>query len=96
MSKEAWDKYLKDLGESTDTDLISDVIKVFGRVSQTVDGKAAKVSVNTTLVSGHLDHTNYNSTVYIYRTHFGQAGNLLSRILKHRPENSGPLIIQGA
>jgi hypothetical protein len=95
MSKEAWDKYLKDLGESTDTDLISDVIKVFGRVSQTVDGKAAKVSINTTLVSGRLDHTDYNSTVYFYRTHFGQAGNLLSRILKHRPENSGPLIIQG-
>ena len=94
MSKDAWEAYLKHLRESTDVDLISDVIAAFGRVAQTVQGEKAKVSVNTTLISGRLDHIDYNSTVYFYRTHFGQAGNLLSRILQHRPKNAGAVMIQ--
>jgi hypothetical protein len=99
MSGDKWGKYIDEraagVGKSS-VDLVTDVIEAFGRVSQTVSGEKAKTSLNTTVISGRLNRYDYSSTVYFYRTHFGQAGNLLSRILEYRSQkNLAPIVIQG-
>lgn len=93
-SGEEWETYLEQRGE---TDLVALVIDAFGRVAERADGNGAKLSVNTTVISGKLDPLDHRSMVYFYRTHFGQAGNLLTRILEYRPANQKwrQLVIQG-
>jgi len=99
MTGEEWQQYLEERAErleKNNVDLVTKVIEAFGRVSQKARGDGAKTSVNTTIVSGRLDPCDYRSMVYFYRTHFGQAGNLLSRILEYRPKNNSEKItIQG-
>jgi hypothetical protein len=86
MSGEEWEAYLDMLRKlgGLNAELLVPVIEAFGRVSQRADETGAKISVNVTLVSTQLVQGDYRSKVYFYRTHFGQAGNLLSRILEHR------------
>jgi hypothetical protein len=86
MNGEQWEAYLNKLRKNKrKAALIVPVIEAFGRVAERADKTGAKISVNVTLVSGQLIASDYRSKVYFYRTHFGQAGNLLSRMLEHRP-----------
>ena len=84
-----WDQFLDNLsaksGKNGYLDLLRPVYEAFGRVSSKARSDDAKKSINVTLISGKLDQADHDSMVYFYRTHFGQAGNLLSRILEHRP-----------
>lgn len=97
MTGEEWENYLNTIAEKLTrkggVDLVTPVISVFGRVAQRSCGTGAKTSLNVTLVSGKLDTADYSSTVYFYRTHFGQAGNLLTRILEQRPAHSAEEVI---
>jgi len=99
MTGEEWQQYLEERAEKLEKnniDLVTKVIDAFGRVSQKARGEGAKTSVNTTIISGRLDPCDYRSTAYFYRTHFGQAGNLLSRILEYRHKNDAKkIVIQG-
>jgi hypothetical protein len=96
MTGEEWEAYLDQLrATSKHADLLVPIIEAFGRVSQRADEEGAKVSVNVTLVSGQLVADDYRSKVYFYRAHFGQAGNLVSRILENRKVGtSRKLIVQ--
>jgi hypothetical protein len=86
MSGKEWDAYLDELRKNKKrAALLVPVIDAFGRVAERVDATGAKLSVNVTLISGQLVEGDYRSRVYFYRTHFGQAGNLLSRLLEYRP-----------
>jgi hypothetical protein len=91
MTGEEWEAYQKEVKEHClkrfGIDLVTPVLDAFGRVSQRVGGVEAKTGLNITLISGKLVHTDHKSKFYFYRTHFGQAGNLLSRILEYRPKN---------
>jgi hypothetical protein len=74
--------------------LAAKVASEMGRVSDRKDNKGVKKSINLTLVIGQLygeSEKDYDSkdTLYLYRTHFGQAGNLLSRVLE---ESKGSLL----
>ena len=93
-SGEEWEAYLDELRKNKrNAALLVPVIEAFGRVSQRADEAGAKISVNVTLVSGQLIASDYRSKVYFYRTHFGQAGNLLSRILEHRKAGASISIV---
>jgi hypothetical protein len=102
MTGEEWDSYIQQRNadhiekKRRTADLVTPVIDAFGRVAQRADKEGAKTSVNVTVVSGRLDRNDHLTTVYFFRTHFGQAGNLLSRLLEYRSkEDSRPLVIQG-
>lgn len=60
-----------------------------------VDGKGDKKVLNVSLVMGKTNALDYRSTVCFFRSHFGNVGNLLSRILESRSPKSGPLTFQG-
>ena len=94
MTGEEWEAYLDELRKSEQkAALLVPVIEAFGRVSQRADEKGAKIGVNVTLICGQLVADDYRAKVYFYRTHFGQAGNLLSRILEYR-KTSAPASIK--
>jgi len=88
LAGEEWDSFLETVssncGKNGYLDLLKPVFEAFGRVSSKANSEDAKKSINVTLISGKLDQDDHASMVYFYRTHFGQAGNLLSRILEHR------------
>ncbi len=91
----AWDTYLETLAHQSGGELLRPVIEAFGRVSQKATKEVAKKGINTTLICARIDADDYRSTIYFYRTHFGQAGNLLSRILEERAETKALIVIQG-
>jgi hypothetical protein len=61
-------------------DLKTPVTKRLGRVAQYANGKGGKIKVNLTLLAGQSDESDWRSMICFYRTHCGQAGNLISRI----------------
>jgi hypothetical protein len=74
--------------------LVAPVARELGRISQYISEDGGKKGVNLTLISGR-PFEDGRSTIFFYRTHFGQAGNLLSRILEKRSQKStGEIIIQ--
>ena len=95
MDGEAWDTYLETLAHQSGGELLRPVIEAFGRVSQKATKEVAKKGINTTLICARIDAEDYRSTVYFYRTHFGQAGNLISRILEVRAATQTLIVIQG-
>ena len=77
--------------------LVAKMAELFGRVSQYADGEGGKRKVNLTVIIGQTDPKDSRSTIIFYRTHFGQAGNLLSRILENRSrgDKHESIFIQG-
>jgi hypothetical protein len=59
------------------------------------DGKGDKKSLNVSLVMGKTVAADKRSTVCFFRTHLGNVGNLLERILESRRRRSGRLVFQG-
>jgi hypothetical protein len=84
LSEAEWEKFFNSNGEKSKSnrkpDLISPVTKRLGRVAQYASGKGGKIKVNLTLLAGKSDESDWRSMICFYRTHCGQAGNLLSRI----------------
>jgi hypothetical protein len=73
--------------------LFEQVYENFGRVSQRADDKGPKKGVNVSVIRGRLSKRDSRSTFYFYRTHFGQAGNLLSRIFENRSSSDKSLVV---
>lgn len=84
LSEEEWEKFFNaNVAKSKSNrkpDLINPVTKRLGRVAQYANGKGGKIKVNLTLLAGKSDESDWRSMICFYRTHCGQAGNLLSRI----------------
>ncbi|MDQ3230469.1 MAG: transposase [Pseudobdellovibrionaceae bacterium] len=64
--------------------LVAPLARIMGRVAQYALGEGGKKGVNLTVVSGQVDSSDSRSTIFFFRTHFGQAGNLVSRVLEQR------------
>jgi len=58
------------------------------------DGKGAKQSINTTVVTGRSVAKDPRSLIVFYRSHLGGCGNLLESILHNRKPRSKDLIVQ--
>lgn len=59
------------------------------------DPKKPKGGIFVSHVHGRTVPDDPRSTIYIYRTHYGHYGNLLSRMLAMRPASAPKVIIQG-
>ncbi|HYX37265.1 MAG TPA: transposase [Oligoflexus sp.] len=59
------------------------------------DPKKPKGGIFVSHVHGRTVPADPRSTIYIYRTHYGHYGNLLSRMLAIRPASAPKVIIQG-
>jgi hypothetical protein len=59
------------------------------------DPKKPKGGIFVSHVHGRTVQDDPFSTIYIYRTHYGHYGNLLSRMLAMRPASAPKVIIQG-
>jgi len=85
-----------DLSERTaKSDPLSELDERFGFQSARVDGKGDKTSLNVSMVSGRTKASDPKSTVHFFRTHLGNFGNLLTKILESRKPKTGPLTLQG-
>jgi len=62
--------------------------------SQRQDGKGAKQSLNTTVVTGRSVSKDPRSLIVYYRTHLGAFGNLLESILHNRNPSAKQVIVQ--
>jgi hypothetical protein len=84
MNNEAWLKYLEQIkqkySDKNQHDFVTPVAKRIGRVASYASQKGGKKKINLTTVIGRSNPNDSRSTIYFYRTHFGQAGNLISRI----------------
>jgi hypothetical protein len=58
------------------------------------DGKGAKRTMNTTVLSGRTIAKDPRSLIIFYRSHLGSCGNLLESILQNRKPSAGDLIVQ--
>jgi hypothetical protein len=63
--------------------------------SQRRDGKGAKQSMNTTVVTGRSVAKDPRSLIVFYRSHLGGHGDLLESILRNRKRSAKELIVQG-
>jgi hypothetical protein len=59
------------------------------------DGKGAKQSMNTTVVTGRGVAKDPRSLIVFYRSHLGGHGDLLESILRNRKPSAKDLIVQG-
>ena len=59
------------------------------------DGKGAKQSINTTVVTGRSVAKDPRSLIVFYRSHIGGHGDLLESILRNRKQSAKDLIVQG-
>jgi len=58
------------------------------------DGKGAKRSLNTTVVTGRSVADDPDSTIVFYRSHLGSLGNLLEMLLRRRNAGARRLVVQ--
>ena len=58
-------------------------------------GDGVKTRLNISLIMGKTVATEPSSTIAFFRTHFGDVGNVLTKILEHRKPSAGSVIIQG-
>lgn len=59
------------------------------------DGKGAKQSINTTVVTGRSVAKDPRSLIVFYRSHLGGHGDLLESILRNRKPSAKDLVVQG-
>jgi hypothetical protein len=76
-------------------DPLAELDERFGFTSSRVDGKGDKAAVNVSMVTGRTKEEDPRSTVHFFRTHIGNFGNLLTKILESRSPKTGPLTVQG-
>ena len=58
------------------------------------DGRGAKESLNTTVLTGRGDDNDPQSAIVFYRSHLGSLGNLLEMLLKKRKPSARTLTVQ--
>jgi len=76
--------------------LFEETMRVFGfNYPKRNNEHEMKISLNHTVILGLEDQTDPTSRVVFYRTHFGNAGDLISNMLKYRKADNLDLIIQG-
>lgn len=63
--------------------------------SKRKDGKGAKQSLNTTVVTGRSVPQDPRSLIVMYRSHLGSFGNLLTSLLRRRDPALKEVIVQG-
>lgn len=83
--------------EKTNIDEKSPFHKVnerLGRSSLRKDGKGYKKRLTVSVVAGRTDLKDSRSWIYFFRSHFGDLGNLLSRVLQSRPRKLKDITIQ--
>ena len=61
-------------------DLLGPISERLGRIAPLASGRGAKKKINLTLVCGKSKADDWRSTICFFRTHCGQAGNLITRI----------------
>lgn len=76
-------------------DIIKTIEKKLGRVFPRKDGKGLKSQLNVSHIHGLIDQQNRRSIIYLFRTHFGSVGDLLSKILEMKPHHAKRIIFQG-
>lgn len=81
--------------EIHEDDPLSELDQRFDFKSARVDGKGDKKTLNVSMVSGRTKADDPKSTIHFFRTHLGNFGNLLTKILESRKPKAGPLTLQG-
>jgi len=76
-------------------DPLAELDERFGFKSERADGKGAKSTLNVSMISGRTKEKEPKSTIHFFRTHMGNFGNLLTKILENRKPKTGPLTMQG-
>ena len=74
--------------------MVEAVADVLGRSFPRKDGKGPKAEINVTVVTGRTELDDPRSMIYFFRTHFGSAGNLLTKLLSDRNPKAGKVILQ--
>ncbi len=64
--------------------MIGRLADFFGRVSPKKKGGGSKIKINISVLAGRSDVIDRRSYIFFFRTHFGNVGNLLSRLLEMR------------
>lgn len=64
--------------------LLNQLDQRFGRAALKADGSGFKKSLNLSVITGQTDDDNHKSWIVLFRTHFGDLGSLLSKILTSR------------
>lgn len=82
-------------GQHTDDSLIARLEKKLGRAFSRKDGHGHKSQLNVSHLHGLTDPSNPRSIIFLFRTHFGSVGDLLSRILSHASPKAKRKIFQG-
>ena len=75
--------------------MIKAIEEKLGRVFPRKDGKGSKSQLNVSHIHGLIDQHNRRSIIYLFRTHFGSVGDLLSKILEMRPNQAKRITFQG-
>lgn len=75
--------------------LVAQVAGLLGRTYPKVRGDGLKQEVHVSLISGRSVESDPTSTINLYRTHYGDAGNLLSRLLSMRRRKHRCFTLQG-
>ncbi|MBP7992859.1 MAG: transposase, partial [Candidatus Magasanikbacteria bacterium] len=92
-------------GDDTDTKVIElyevnensfacKIDEKLGWISEKADGSGSKKNLNVSLLMGKTD-VDPRSTIRFFRTHTGNLGNLITKVLAFRKKESGQLIFQG-
>lgn len=82
-------------GAIPEDDPLAELDKRFGFKSARADGKGDKKSLNVSMVTGRIKADDPKSTIHFFRTHLGNFGNLLTKILESRRPKTGALTVQG-
>lgn len=80
--------------EECDDDLVRRINERLGRVSIKADGSAMKKRLCISTVTGQTEASDARSWIFLFRTHFGDLGNLLSKILSSRRRKNRHVKIQ--
>lgn len=93
MEKEASEGFQMD--RSKVHSMVKAAEEKLGRVFQRKAGTGSKSQLNVSHIHGLTDPHNARSIIYIFRTHFGSVGDLLSKLLELRPADASRIIFQG-
>jgi hypothetical protein len=58
-------------------------------------GKGDKTRLNVSLIMGKMVAADPRSSIAFFRTHLGDVGNVLTKMLENRRPSTGPVVIQG-
>lgn len=83
-----------ELETEEESDLSAKINEHFNWISKRADGSGDKKTLNVSLLVGRAE-ADKRSTIRFFRTHQGNVGNVIHRLLEWRNPKSGDLIFQG-